>query len=190
MIIEQLEVGFMANFCYIVGDDISKDGLIIDPAWETDKILAKTKLLNLNIKYIVGTHNHPDHIGELLQISKLLNAKTVMHKNDNIQVDLFVSDNDAIEIGNTKLKIIHTPGHTKGGICLYSAPYLFTGDTLFPNGGYGRTDLPGGNDQELQNSLKKLFLLPEETIIYSGHNYGNSKTSTIKKEKQIYSTID
>lgn len=186
MLIEQLEVGFIANFCYIVGDEKTKEGLIIDPAWEIDKILTKTKQLDLNIKYIIGTHNHPDHIGALEEISRILNAKTIMHKNDNNKVDLFVNDNDVLEIGHTKFQIIHTPGHTKGGICLYSQPYLFTGDTLFSGGGYGRIDLPGGNGQELQNSLHKLFLLPDNTIIYAGHNYGSTKTSTIKQERELF----
>jgi len=189
MIIEQLEVGFMANYCYIIGDEKSKEGLIIDPAWEINTIINKAKELDLRIKYVIGTHNHPDHIGELEQAAKKLNSKTVMNKNDNDKADLLVNEHDVLEIGSIKFKVIHTPGHTEGGICLHSPPYLFTGDTLFCDGGYGRTDLPGGNDKKLQNSLQKLFSLPEETIIYPGHNYSKDKTSTIKKEKTLFKNI-
>lgn len=189
MLIKQLEVGFMANFCYIAGDEKSKEGLIIDPAWDIENIASKVKESNLQIKYVIGTHAHPDHIGGLFETAGIFNAKTVMHELENIKIDIPVKDNDILGIGKINFKIIHTPGHTKGGICLYSPPYIFTGDTLFSDGGYGRTDLAGGNDIELQNSLKKLFMLPDNTIIYPGHNYGRSKTSTIKQEKQAFSTI-
>ena len=189
MIIEQLQIGFMANFCYIIADEKSKEGLIIDPGWDAQNILSKVKELGLQIKYAVGTHAHPDHIQELEHISKITGAKSVLHEDEKIKVDILVKDNDTLKLGDVVIKIIHTPGHTPGGICLYTPPHLFTGDTLFSGGGFGRTDLPGGNNNDLEKSLSRLFSLPDQTIIYPGHNYGNTPTSTIKEEKEQFTTI-
>ncbi|MBM9603210.1 MBL fold metallo-hydrolase [Desulfopila inferna] len=203
MILEQLLVGSMGVCCYLIGCEETKKGAIVDPGGDERRILAEVEKLGLQIEYIIATHGHPDHVCGNRIIMEATGGIIVMHEAD---ADYFekpetqnyfsmlglepsppaqkrVKDGDLIEVGNVKLRVIHTPGHTPGGICLYSAPNLFTGDTLFV-GGVGRTDFPGGSYDGLMESLKnKVLTLPEETIIWPGHGYGGSQ-STIGEEKR------
>ncbi len=203
MILEQLLVGSMGVCCYIIGCEETKKGAIVDPGGDERRILAEVEKLGLQIEYIIATHGHPDHVCGNRIIMEATGGVIVMHEAD---ADYFekpetqnyfsmlglepsppaqkrVKDGDLIEVGNVQLRVIHTPGHTPGGICLYSAPNLFTGDTLFV-GGVGRTDFPGGSYNGLLESLeKKVLTLPEETIIWPGHGYGGSQ-STIGEEKR------
>ena len=203
MEIEQIKVGFMDVFCYMISCENTKEALVIDPAGDEDYLVEKLKEKGLNLKYIVNTHGHPDHSGGNARMKELTGAEIVMHEEDDKLfnspegrshaaqmgfapspgADVHVKDDDEIVIGDVKLKVIHTPGHSSGGICLYADGNLFTGDTLFV-GAIGRTDLPGGDYVEYMDSIKrKLMTLPEDTVVWPGHDYGIKPSSTIGYEK-------
>jgi hydroxyacylglutathione hydrolase len=203
MIIKQLIVGSMAVCCYIVACEKTKKAAVIDPGGDEKKILSTVKENGFSVQYIIATHGHPDHVCGNRIIREATGAKIVMHKDDSQffgkqevknyfsmlglepspPTDWEVEDGNIIAIGEEKFTVIHTPGHTPGGICLYNAPHLITGDTLFV-GGVGRTDFPGGSwDQLLVSIQKRLLVLPAETIVWPGHGYGGSK-STIGEESE------
>lgn len=181
MIVEQLLCGELDNFTYIIADEESEVAVVVDPV-DAYKILEIVEKKKLKIKYIINTHSHFDHIAGNEELKRKTGARIVMHKNSKLKKDVEVKDGDIIAANNLKIKIIHTPGHTKDSICLLVDNKLFTGDTLFV-GSYGRTDLPGGNYKKLINSLKRLMKLDEKTIVYPGHHYGYKKFSTLKEEK-------
>ena len=208
MFIKQLQVGHMAVFAYLVGDTVTGDALVIDPADNAQEIIAVAKENKLQINYIINTHGHVDHIGGNAEMQKLTGAKIIVHEDDAIMLtstpammlkmfgakqsppaDILVKDGMIISAGNIELKVIHTPGHSPGGICLYTPGYVFTGDTLFVEA-VGRTDLPGGSWQIMYNSIQtKLFTLPDDTKVMPGHNYGRTPTSTIGHEKKYNSSV-
>ncbi len=204
MIIEQVQVGNFAVFAYVVGCQETGEGIVIDPADQVELLLDVANSREIaRIKYIVNTHCHADHAGGNRKMKERTNAQIVVHEDDAqrlanpstlaLQIfqcepsppaDITVREGDRIEFGSQSLNVIHTPGHTPGGMCLYTNGYVFTGDTLFV-GGIGRTDLPGGSMSELILSIKnKLLTLPDETLVFPGHNYGLSPQSTIGREKQ------
>ena len=188
MIVEKVVVGPFASNCYIVGSESDKQGIIIDPGGEANKILKKVSDLGLDIKLIALTHGHVDHVGALKDVKEATNAEVVIHADDvkalrnwalAIAFGLFspmpsspdrlLNDGDSLDIGALHFEVLHTPGHTKGGICLSGEGVVFSGDTLF-NHGIGRTDLPGGNYQQLMNSIRtRLMVLPDDTTVYPGH---------------------
>ena len=183
MRVYQIQVGNMQNFSYIVADDDTNDAIIIDPSWDLVELELIIKEHNLNVKYIVNTHHHFDHTlgnDEMIQFTK---APVIQHEFSELKNDLVVKDGDFIEFGNTKLKVLHTPGHSQDSICLMGDGKIFTGDTLFV-GNCGRIDLPGGSAKDLFHSLfDVLYSLDDDLVLYPGHNYGPSETSTIGQEK-------
>ena len=198
----------MANFCYLVGDESLKTCALIDPAFETDRILAEVGDLGYRVTHIINTHGHSDHTAGNEAIKTATGAKLLIHEVDANRLgkvvhktfsrilggkgspapDVLLNDNDLIQIGDgTNLRVIHTPGHTPGSICLYSDGHIFTGDTLFV-GAVGRTDLPGGSSKQLRTSIQeKIYTLPGSTIVWPGHDYGPYPSSTIEREKQTNS---
>ncbi|HET6780311.1 MAG TPA: MBL fold metallo-hydrolase [Nitrososphaera sp.] len=182
----QIAVGQMANFTYIVADEESGEAAVIDPSWELDKIFQALKKNGWRAKYVINTHTHFDHVLGNEHMAEVTGAKIVQHKNSQLKKDIAVSDGDTIEIGGSiSLRVLHTPGHSKDSICLLlDDQFIFTGDTLFV-GNCGRVDLPGSDAKEMYYSLfDKLAKLDEKLILYPGHNYGPTSTSTIGHEKK------
>jgi hydroxyacylglutathione hydrolase len=181
----QIEVGQMSNFTYIVADEENGEAAVIDPSWNLDKIFQTLKKENWRAKYIINTHTHFDHVIGNAQVAEITSAKIVQHKNSQLDKDIAVSDGDMIEIGRIKLRVLHTPGHSKDSVCLlYDDQFILTGDTLFV-GNCGRVDLPGSDAIEMYYSLfDRLAKLDEKLIVYPGHNYGPTSISTIGHEKK------
>lgn len=188
MIVEKIVVGPFASNCYIVGSESNKEGIIIDPGDEAKKILKKVSDLGLDIKLIALTHGHIDHTGALKEVKEATGAEVAVHVSDAKSLknrvlaiafglfyppppppDRLLNDGDSLDIGDICFEVLHTPGHTPGGICLLGEGVVFSGDTLF-NYSIGRSDLPGGNYSQLMNSIHtKLLVLPDSTIVYPGH---------------------
>jgi len=204
MISEQFEVGSFAVFCYLIGDEEAHEGLFIDPADGTEELISKARSHGLNkIKYIVNTHSHVDHIMGNAEMVKKTGAKIIIHEEDGKYLtrtpsdlllmfrakpsppaDILVKEGDLIQVGKVSLKVIHTPGHSPGGMSLYVDGMVCTGDTLFV-GSVGRTDFPGSSWEVLETSIrKKLYVLPGDTMVLPGHNYGPTPLSTIQSEKR------
>ena len=184
MKVHQIQVGNMQNFTYILEDESTGEGIIIDPSWDLDKIEQVIKRNDLKIKYIVNTHHHFDHTLGNEAMTKSTNAKIIQHEASELKFDTAVTDGDKITFGNSELLVIHTPGHSKDSICLVGDGKIFSGDTLFV-GNCGRVDLPGGSSKELYHSLSEILSnLDENLILYSGHNYGSMPTSTLGNEKK------
>ncbi len=190
--------------CYIVQDENTKETMVIDPGGEPEKIIEMLDILGAKVKYIYLTHCHGDHIGALNAVKNAKGGKILIHRNDveglydknislteyigiediKLEADSRVDDGDKIHVGNLEFIVIHTPGHTAGGSCLYceKEKLLFSGDTLF-RGTWGRTDLPSSSFQDIIESItNKLLVLPEDTIVYPGHG----KSTMIEEEKPIY----
>jgi hydroxyacylglutathione hydrolase len=186
----QIAVGQMANFTYIVADEENGEAAVIDPSWDLDKIIQRLKKNNWRAKYIINTHTHFDHVLGNEQMAELTGAKIVQHKNSKLEKDIAVSDEDTIEIGSIRLRVLFTPGHSKDSICLlHDDQFIFTGDTLFV-GNCGRVDLPGSDAKEMYDSLfNRLAKLDENLILYPGHNYGPTSVSTIGHEKKTNSVL-
>ena len=191
--------------CYIVEDEETKETMVIDPGGEAEKIIEMLDILEVdNLKYIYLTHCHGDHFGAILELKEKKGGKVLIHREDEeglynkaisltyyigmeditLEADSRVEEGDLIHLGNLEFKVIHTPGHTKGGSCLYceKEKLLFSGDTLF-RGTWGRTDLPTSSFPAIIDSItNKIMKLPEDTIVYPGHG----KVTSIKEEEPIY----
>ncbi len=199
MFLKTLIVGDLAVNCYIIADE-NKEAAVIDPGDNSGDILQIIKENNLHLRYIINTHTHFDHIGAIAEIKKATGAEFLIHEGEmhvlktlpsqrfifGVDIDSppppdrFLNDNDKIQLGGIILKILYTPGHSPGGICIHADGMVFTGDTLFA-GSIGRTDLPGGDYNALITAIKeKLLPLGDNTIVLPGHG----PKSTIKDERK------
>ena len=197
------QVGLKTN-SYIVCDERTKEAMVVDPGGQPEKIAEVLDILGANLKYIFVTHCHADHIGGITELKKLKGGKILVSRDDaeglfneeinlayiinmekpELEADSRLDDEDLIHVGDIEFKVIATPGHTKGGLCLYSEKegMVFTGDTLF-SGTWGRTDLPTGSFVDIITSItNKLMPLPDDTIVYPGHG----KITMIQDERNIY----
>jgi len=200
----QIEVGLHAVFAYLIGDIDSGDAAAVDPADDVDGLISLAQKHGLTIRYILNTHGHVDHVMGNAEMKEKTGARIAIHEAEaeylqkigdfwlsmfnarkSPAADIVLKDGDLFPVGGMQWKVLHTPGHTPGGICLYeaSAGICLTGDTLFV-GSVGRTDGPRASWEELYHSIKtKLLVLPGDTEIFPGHNYGPSPTSTIGYER-------
>ena len=189
MIVKQIPVGALEVFSYIIGCEKTREALVVDPGGDVDLIVAKAKEENLNIKYLFNTHHHWDHTEGNGALKKITGAKIVMHAIEDdflkgaSRADIRLKDEKTFQVGEITFRIFHTPGHTPGGLCLYAEGQLFTGDTLFV-GDSGRTDLPGGHRPTLGASIRRLMELPDDTMVWPGHDYGPTHSSTLRNEKR------
>jgi glyoxylase-like metal-dependent hydrolase (beta-lactamase superfamily II) len=211
MIIESKVVGSLDTLTYIIGCSETREAAIIDPAGSEDKLLWLIKENNLTLKYILLTHSHPDHTSGVKKIKEKTDAIVCLHKEDEellslaefnellniwsfeepfIKADKYITDGEIINLGKLEIKVFHTPGHSPGSVCYYlkgndnQNSHIFTGDTIFV-GAVGNSDLPGGSFEKLIESIKKYIInLPDDTIIHPGHDYGDSQTSTLGKERK------
>lgn len=196
-----MPVGPLQANCFIVGCEKTRQAVVIDPGGDADRILAALAKEKLTLDAIIDTHGHFDHIGANQPLQAATKAQIMIHQLDAPMLDDMVQsaaawglkvesspkpdrlldEGDIVEFGNHQLKVLHTPGHTPGGISLYADSAVFVGDTLF-SGSIGRTDFPGGDYNTLINSIQsKLFALPDDTTVYTGH----METTTIGKEKKF-----
>ena len=201
--LEQLLVGPMDNFIYLVGSKSTREVTIIDPAWDIDALLTHIKEKDLKLTSVLVTHYHPDHIGggmgghsiegiaELLEKDPVkifvhkLEAEGVKKVTGVSDIDLnIVESGDHLTIGENDIEFLHTPGHTPGSQCFKVNNNLVSGDTLFVQG-CGRVDLPGSNSEDMFHSLQKLSALPNETILYPGHNYSAEPYESMERVKEI-----
>lgn len=176
----------MDNFSYLVGCEKTGQGMVIDPGADEELIAGIAQRSKLDIALIVNTHGHGDHTSGNARLKSMTGAPVLIHALDADgypDADRFINDDEQLELGKVRFDIIHTPGHTPGGICLYAQGNLFTGDTLFV-GDSGRTDLAGGDRTVLGASLRRLMKLPDETVVWPGHDYGPMTSSTIGWEKR------
>ena len=200
--LKQLELGPMQNFVYLVGDLVTRQCVVVDPAWEIDTIVETVAADDMTLIGALVTHTHQDHVGGSLEswgmpgripgVEELLGqvaTKIYVHKAEReflpgLCSDLVRVDNhDTLEVGRLRLTFLHTPGHTPGSQCFLVDGRLISGDTLFI-GSCGRTDLPGSDPSQMYYSLtQRLGALPEDTILFPGHNYGGA-SSTIGDEKR------
>jgi len=202
MIFEVLPVGPLAANCFVIGCGDTREGIVVDPGAETEKVLAVVKRHGLDIRLVINTHGHFDHVGGNGEVLAATGAFLLIHENDvrflsraadsaamyglrgtdSPPPDRYLEDGMELAFGGCSLRVFHTPGHTPGGCCLYFSEQgiVITGDTLFADS-VGRTDLPGGSHETLIRSIReKLLVLPEATAVYPGHG----PATTIGREKR------
>jgi hydroxyacylglutathione hydrolase len=203
----QVSIGPMQNFVYLIGSNATRECLIVDPAWDTDALLDLAKQDDMRVSGALVTHYHPDHVGgamggfevpggvaELVAKVATTGAARIhvnKHEADGLKKITGLSESDlvrheggdVVNVGDVSIQLIHTPGHTPGSQCFLVRNRLVAGDTLFIDG-CGRVDLPGGNPEQMQESLRLLSKLPEDVVLHPGHDYGAVPTATLREQKR------
>ena len=205
----QVSIGPMQNFVYLIGSLATRECVIVDPAWSAEELVRLAEEDGMRVSGALVTHYHPDHVGGAVQLrgmgefrvpggiaellGKVNNARIHVNKHeaDGLKLITGVSETDlvrhdsgdCVNLGDVSIQLIHTPGHTPGSQCFLVRDRLVAGDTLFVSG-CGRVDLPGGNAEQMQESLRRLAQLPEDVVLYPGHDYGATPTATIREQKR------
>ena len=201
LIVEQIEIGPMQNFSYLLGSRSTLEVVIVDPAWDIEALLGRVNELGYTLTGALVTHYHPDHIGgsfgsntvaglpELLALDPVriyankLEAAGVQKVTGITDSDIVqVESGDRLKVGEIEIEFLHTPGHTPGSQCFRVKNTLVSGDTLFING-CGRVDLPGSNKDDMYHSMEKLKSLPDDTLLFPGHNYGHIPSASMADTK-------
>ncbi len=187
--LKQIEAGPMENFIYLIGDKNKKECVMVDPAWEVDRILKIAAEDGMTVTAGLATHHHYDHTNGIADLVGRIGCPVHMHKDDipylkELKKEIKPKDAGAkLQVGDVTITFIHTPGHTPGSQCFLVDGRLVSGDTLFI-GACGRCDLPGGNAEKMYESLQRLGNLADDTLLFPGHNYADTPSSTIGEEKQ------
>lgn len=210
LIVEQIEIGPMQNFTYVIGCRRTHEVVIVDPAWEVTNLVEHINNKGYNLTAALATHYHPDHVGgsfgnnEVEGVAKLMEINPVKVHAHKLEVPglkkvtalsdsdiVSVESGDTLKVGDIEIEFLHTPGHTPGSQCFRVKNTLISGDTLFING-CGRVDLPGSNSEDMYHSMCKLCSLPNDTLLLPGHNYGHVPNATMGETKQMntYLRID
>ena len=203
LIVEQIQIGPMANFTYIVGSHSTREVAVVDPAWDIDGLLNHLAKRDYTLTAALATHYHPDHIGggmgghSITGVTELLArnpVKVYAHREEagGVKRVTGISDSDMVKVdsghklsvGPVEIEFLHTPGHTPGSQCFRIKNTLVSGDTLFIDG-CGRVDLPGSDTEQMYHSLQKLKALPDDTLLLPGHNYSNVPNATMGETKQV-----
>ena len=201
IVLEQIEIGPMANFCYVVGSQETREIVIVDPAWEIDGLLEHIDQKGYTLVGALATHYHPDHVGggmggkNIIGVADLMGKRPVKVYANKLEADgvkkvtglsesdiVRVDSGDFLDVGPIRVEFLHTPGHTPGSQCFRIRNTLVSGDTLFIDG-CGRVDLPGSNKEDMFHSLQKLKSLPDNTLLLPGHNYSAVPNATIAEAK-------
>jgi len=178
------------NFSYVIADEVTKEAAVVDPSFNSIEIISLLKSLSFRAKYIIDTHYHIDHTAGNQDIKLAFDAEVVAHRLARIAKDISVVDDDTINVGKIRIRVIHTPGHTPDGICLLFDNKLLTGDMVFV-GECGRTDLPDGSARDMYHSFfDKLMKLDDGIEVYPGHDYGPRPYSTLGLEKKTNYTLE
>jgi hydroxyacylglutathione hydrolase len=190
LLIQQYEIGPLNNFLYLLGDPETMEMAIVDPAWDVDFLCKEAKRLGYKITKVFLTHAHPDHVNGLDKLLSIYPVPVYISKFEypplrpKTQDLIDVTEKDKLTVGKITFDILHTPGHTPGCQCFLTQGQLIAGDTLFIDG-CGRCDLPGSDPRQMYHSLYNILMkLPDDTVVYPGHNYGNTPTDTIGGQKQ------
>ena len=194
LIIEQIQIGPMENFTYIVGSRSSREVAIVDPAWDIDGLLDHISQRDYKLTAALATHYHPDHVGGGMGNQNITGVAELMSKNP---VKVYASDihsvdsGDTLQLGTVQVEFLHTPGHTPGSQCFRIKNTLVSGDTLFIDG-CGRVDLPGSSSEDMYRSLQHIKTLPSDTLLLPGHNYSHIPNATLAetKERNAYLQIE
>lgn len=171
------------NFSYVLYDEESLEGAIIDPNGKIDRVFGFIEEQNLQIKYLINTHSHHDHVEHNDLVKEKYRIKNAMHKDEPGRKDLSVDDSEEWKLGERPFQFLHTPGHSPGGLCILADGQLISGDTLFV-GRSGRTIFAGGSPGAMFQSMQSLSTLGDEVQIFPGHDYGDQPTSTIGRERK------
>lgn len=184
MFLEQRLIGQMANFGYLIGDPVRKVAAVIDPSFDARTLQKVAASNGFAIETILNTHHHPDHIFDNERLADETGAKVAAHRLSLVRKDIELEDGTILPVGDLKVKVVHTPGHSPDSCCFVVAGHVFTGDCLFV-GDCGRVDLPGSDVEQMYESLfTRIRRMEDDLVVCPGHHYGPTPTSTIGREKK------
>lgn len=179
----------MGNFCYLLGDPESRKAGVVDPSFDAKPVQRFADDHGLTVELILVTHHHPDHIYDVKRLADETGAKVLAHRTSNVAKDVALEDGDSVQLGTIRIKVMHTPGHSPDSVCYLARNRIWTGDTLFI-GECGRVDLPGGSAAQLWESFfTRIIHLPDELIVFPGHNYGPTRSDSLGNQKRTNHTL-